>query len=32
MPGAIATLAIAQTSTLLHAPDIYMDKIAVGPG
>jgi fructose-1,6-bisphosphatase II / sedoheptulose-1,7-bisphosphatase len=32
MPGAIATLAIAQTGTLLHAPDIYMDKIAVGPG
>jgi fructose-1,6-bisphosphatase II / sedoheptulose-1,7-bisphosphatase len=32
MPGAIATLAIAEDGTLLHAPDIYMDKIAVGPG
>jgi fructose-1,6-bisphosphatase II / sedoheptulose-1,7-bisphosphatase len=32
MPGAIATLAMAQHGTLLHAPDIYMDKIAVGPG
>jgi fructose-1,6-bisphosphatase II / sedoheptulose-1,7-bisphosphatase len=32
MPGAIATLALAQDRTLLHAPDIYMDKIAVGPG
>ena len=32
MPGAIATLAIAEEGTLLHAPDIYMDKIAVGPG
>jgi fructose-1,6-bisphosphatase II / sedoheptulose-1,7-bisphosphatase len=32
MPGAIATLAMAQDGTLLHAPDIYMDKIAVGPG
>jgi fructose-1,6-bisphosphatase II / sedoheptulose-1,7-bisphosphatase len=30
--GAIATLALAQDGTLLHAPDIYMDKIAVGPG
>ena len=32
MPGAIATLAMAENGTLLHAPDIYMDKIAVGPG
>ncbi len=32
MPGAIATLAIADRGTLLHAPDIYMDKIAIGPG
>jgi len=32
MPGAIATLAIAEQGTLLHAPDVYMDKIAVGPG
>jgi fructose-1,6-bisphosphatase II / sedoheptulose-1,7-bisphosphatase len=32
MPGSIATIAIAEEGTLLHAPDIYMDKIAVGPG
>ena len=32
MPGAIAMLAMAETGTLLHAPDIYMDKIAIGPG
>jgi fructose-1,6-bisphosphatase II / sedoheptulose-1,7-bisphosphatase len=32
MPGAIATLAMADAGTLLHAPDIYMDKIAIGPG
>src|ERR1700728_4572058 len=32
MPGAIATLAMAEEGTLLHAPDIYMDKIAIGPG
>ncbi|MGO8712046.1 MAG: class II fructose-bisphosphatase, partial [Rhizomicrobium sp.] len=32
MPGSIATIAIAEGGTLLHAPDIYMDKIAVGPG
>jgi fructose-1,6-bisphosphatase II / sedoheptulose-1,7-bisphosphatase len=32
MPGSIATLAMADEGTLLHAPDVYMDKIAVGPG
>ncbi|HTZ01340.1 MAG TPA: class II fructose-bisphosphatase [Xanthobacteraceae bacterium] len=32
MPGAIATLAVAEAGTLLHAPDIYMDKLAIGPG
>ena len=32
MPGAIATIAMAEGGTLLHAPDVYMDKIAVGPG
>jgi fructose-1,6-bisphosphatase II / sedoheptulose-1,7-bisphosphatase len=32
MPGAIATIAIASGGALLHAPDIYMDKIAIGPG
>jgi fructose-1,6-bisphosphatase II / sedoheptulose-1,7-bisphosphatase len=32
MPGAIATLAMANDGTLLHAPDCYMHKIAIGPG
>src|SRR5579862_9146337 len=32
MPGAIATIAIAADGAMLHAPDIYMDKIAIGPG
>jgi fructose-1,6-bisphosphatase II / sedoheptulose-1,7-bisphosphatase len=32
MPGAIATIAMAEEGTLLHAPDIYMEKIAIGPG
>lgn len=32
MPGAIATLAMAEGGTLLHAADVYMDKIAIGPG
>ncbi len=29
--GAIAVLAAAPKGTVLHAPDMYMDKIAVGP-
>ncbi len=32
MSGAIATMAMAEGGTLLNAPDVYMDKIAVGPG
>ena len=32
MPGSIATMAMAQGGTLLNAPDVYMEKIAVGPG
>src|ERR1700694_5100866 len=32
MPGAIATMAMADGGTLLHAPDVYMQKIAGGPG
>jgi fructose-1,6-bisphosphatase II / sedoheptulose-1,7-bisphosphatase len=32
MPGAIATLAMAEGGTLLNAPDVYMEKIAIGPG
>ncbi len=31
LPGAIAVLAIASRGGLLHAPDMYMDKIVVGP-
>jgi fructose-1,6-bisphosphatase II / sedoheptulose-1,7-bisphosphatase len=32
MPGSIATMAMADGGTLLHAPDVYMQKLAVGPG
>ncbi len=32
MPGAIATMAMAAGGTLLNAPDVYMEKIAIGPG
>src|SRR2546429_8005498 len=32
MPGAIATMAMAEAGTLLNAPDVYMQKIAIGPG
>jgi fructose-1,6-bisphosphatase II / sedoheptulose-1,7-bisphosphatase len=32
MPGAIATMAMAEEGTLLNAPDVYMEKIAIGPG
>lgn len=31
MPGAIAVLAVTKRYGLLHAPDMYMSKIAVGP-
>ncbi|WP_206811229.1 class II fructose-bisphosphatase [Paradesulfitobacterium ferrireducens] len=31
LTGAIAVVAIAKKGVLLHAPDMYMDKIAVGP-
>jgi fructose-1,6-bisphosphatase II / sedoheptulose-1,7-bisphosphatase len=31
-PNAIATVALAERGHFLHAPDIYMDKIAVGGG
>jgi len=31
LPNAIAVVAIAPRGCLLHAPDMYMDKIAVGP-
>jgi len=32
MPGAIAVMAIAEKGTLLAAPDVYMHKLAIGPG
>ena len=32
MPDACAVLAIAPRGGLLHAPDTYMDKLAIGPG
>src|SRR5438477_9644770 len=32
MPGAIATVAMADSGTLPNAPDVYMEKIAIGPG
>jgi fructose-1,6-bisphosphatase II / sedoheptulose-1,7-bisphosphatase len=31
-PGAICVMAMAEGGTLLHAPDAYMQKIAIGPG
>jgi fructose-1,6-bisphosphatase II / sedoheptulose-1,7-bisphosphatase len=31
-PNALAVLAIAEEGGLLNAPDVYMDKLAVGPG
>lgn len=32
LPNSIAVLAVAEKGCLLHAPDMYMHKIAVGPG
>ena len=32
MPNALAVIAMAPRGTLLHAPDVYMDKLAIGPG
>jgi fructose-1,6-bisphosphatase II / sedoheptulose-1,7-bisphosphatase len=31
-PNALAVLAIAEEGGLLHAPDTYMEKLAIGPG
>src|SRR6185312_7162006 len=31
-PNALAVVAMAQSGGFLNAPDVYMDKIAVGPG
>ncbi|MEL7239834.1 MAG: fructose-bisphosphatase class II family protein, partial [Planctomycetota bacterium] len=32
LPDSLAVLAMAEGGSLLHSPDIYMNKIAVGPG
>ncbi len=31
-PNALAVLAISEEDGLLNAPDVYMDKLAIGPG
>ena len=31
-PNSLAVLAIAEQGCLLNAPDVYMDKLAIGPG
>jgi fructose-1,6-bisphosphatase II / sedoheptulose-1,7-bisphosphatase len=31
-PNAMAVLCIAEEGCLLHAPDVYMEKLAIGPG
>lgn len=31
-PNSLAVVAIAERGNLLYAPDVYMDKIAIGPG
>jgi fructose-1,6-bisphosphatase II / sedoheptulose-1,7-bisphosphatase len=32
LPNSIAVIALAEEGALLNAPDVYMDKIAIGPG
>jgi fructose-1,6-bisphosphatase II / sedoheptulose-1,7-bisphosphatase len=32
LPGSLAVIAVAEKGSLLFAPDVYMDKIAIGPG
>jgi fructose-1,6-bisphosphatase II / sedoheptulose-1,7-bisphosphatase len=32
MPNALTVIAMASRGSLLHAPDTYMDKLAIGPG
>ena len=32
MAGSIAVMAMARAGSLLNAPDVYMEKIAIGPG
>lgn len=31
MPNALTVIALAPRGTLLHAPDVYMEKLAIGP-
>ena len=32
MPNALAVIAMGPRGSMLHAPDVYMEKLAVGPG
>jgi len=32
MPNALAVIAMGPRGSMLHAPDTYMDKLAIGPG
>lgn len=32
LPNSLAVIALAEAGSLLNAPDVYMDKIAIGPG
>jgi len=32
LPNALAVIAVAERGSLLYAPDVYMEKIAIGPG
>ncbi|MEM0942309.1 MAG: class II fructose-bisphosphatase [Pseudomonadota bacterium] len=32
MPNAITVIALGPRGSMLHAPDVYMDKLAIGPG
>lgn len=32
MPNALTVIAMGPRGSMLHAPDVYMDKVAVGPG
>lgn len=32
MPNALTVIAMGSRGSMLHAPDVYMDKLAVGPG
>ncbi len=32
MPNALTVIAMGSRGSMLHAPDVYMDKVAIGPG